>query len=119
MPTPGPIRRWLVVVVLVLPLSAWANIDEVGAAFRPPSPAEVQSLRALLAAPVPAGATYYALSRHFRAKDDAAVRLGEPETRIAVLREQVRLVPDDRAYFNLGSSLLSRGDLAEVPSSNS
>lgn len=90
-----------------------AQIDEINIGFRQLSPDETLRLRAILAEPVPQGALYETLRRHFRAKDVAAIRLGDYVAREAILRERVRLVPDDVALHNLGVALLERSEIEE------
>ena len=105
---------WMLTLFLAMfSLVAVAQIEEIDTDFRQLEPAEEQRLRAILAAPVPERALYVTLRSHFRAKDEAAVRLGDDAAREATLREQVRLVPSSTAQRNLGVTLLRRGEIEE------
>jgi tetratricopeptide (TPR) repeat protein len=103
-----------IAMACALATPAWAQADEIESSFRRMDPAEENKLRAVLAEPVPQGATFDALSRHFTTKDNAAVRLGDSPARIALLREAIKLLPYAVYKSNLASELLFLGDIDEA-----
>lgn len=95
------------------PLVTLAQYSEIGTIFRRLTPSQEQSLRAELAEPVPHGAMFESLRRHFTAKNLAAVRLGDAKAREEVLRQAAALLPDAAWKLDLGALLLQRGAVAE------
>jgi CHAT domain-containing protein len=88
---------------------ALAQGDEIETQFRQVNAEEEKKLRATLAEPIPDGAPIAVLRKHFQEKDAAALRLGEPALREAVMTEAVSRLPDPGFKFNLGLQLLKRG----------
>jgi CHAT domain-containing protein len=103
-----------VAMACALATPAWAQADEIESSFRRMDPAEESKLRAVLAEPVPQGGLSNALGKHFAAKDNAAVRLGDTSARIALLRDAIKLLPDAVYKSNLASELMSKGDFEEA-----
>ncbi len=89
--------------------SALAQTDEIETQFRQVSAEEDKKLRAILADPIPEGASHETLRIHFKEKDAAALRLGLPGLRETVLTQAVARLPDASFKFNLGHQLLNRG----------
>ena len=88
-----------------------AQDDEIETQFRQVSAEEDKKLRAILAEPVPDGATQDVLRKHFNEKDAAALRLGESGMREEILTEAVARLPDALFKNNLARQLLRRGQL--------
>lgn len=88
---------------------AFAQSDEIETQFRQINAEEDKKLRAVLAEPIPEGASPEVLRKHFNEKDAAAVRLGEPGIREGVLTQAVARLPDARLKFNLGRQLIKSG----------
>lgn len=100
-------------VLLVLAPGVRAQSDEIGEGFNKPDAAEEQRLRALLAQPVPDGALFETLRRHFREKEVAAFKLGDTAQIVSLRREAVRRLPDPVLKNNLARELLGQGQVVE------
>jgi CHAT domain-containing protein len=103
----------LLVCATLKPLPSWAQYDEIESHFRRPSASEEKSLREILAEPVPESALYEGLRRLFKEKRLAAARLGDEAAHEAVLRQAAARLPDAVWTFELGSRLISRGQIEE------
>lgn len=92
----------------------WAQTEEIESSFKKLSPAEEQRLRAVLAEPLLQGALHESLRQRIREKQAAALALSDASEREALLREAVRLLPDDAVFKNnLARTLLTKGNLDE------
>lgn len=113
----GAGRIWMLVLAAVfaaaLHAPAAAQYSEIATSFKRLSPAQEKALREEVAGPVPRGALFETLRRHFAAKNLAAARLGDVTAREAVLREAVQHLPDAGWKMDLGALLLARGELGE------
>lgn len=71
------------------------------------SPAEAQSLRAILQQPQPEGLTTQSLNQWYQNQDAAAFKLGDPNERERVLRAWFAASPNIDAKWSLGSYLMT------------
>ena len=90
-----------------------AQGDEIETQFRQVSAEEDKRLRATLAGPIPDGASLETLRKHFKEKDAAAIRLGEPLLRENVQREAIKRLPDPHLRNDLANSVFKRGQIEE------
>jgi CHAT domain-containing protein len=98
---------------LLTPLCLGAQPSDIASSLVRPSTGEEQRLRALLAEPIPHGASVAVLRQHFLAKEEASITLDEGDQREAVLRSAVALAPDGRFMNNLARQLIARGQWDE------
>jgi CHAT domain-containing protein len=71
------------------------------------SPAEAQTLRAILQQPQPEGLTTQSLNQWYQNQDAAAFKLGDPNEQARVLRAWLAASPNIDAKWTLGSFLMS------------
>ena len=90
-----------------------AQDKEIETQFRQVSAEEDKKLRAILAEPIPDNALLETLRKHFREKDAAAIRLGEPMYRENVQREAIKRLPDPYLRNDLANSVFARGQIEE------
>ena len=91
-----------------------AQTEQIESGFKKLSTAEEQRLRAVLAEPLPQNALHETLRQRIREKDAAVLALSDDSQREILLREAVRLLPNDPVYKNnLARTLLNKGSLEE------
>ena len=107
--------RWLYAALCLCAVGpALAQDAQLDASFRRVSPQEQQRLEAVLAAPVPQGATPEALDKHFVEKEVAAQMLGERVQREDTLRAWAAAVPNWVPRLNLALTYQYRQDYAQA-----
>jgi CHAT domain-containing protein/tetratricopeptide (TPR) repeat protein len=88
--------RCLVILVLAaFSFAAMGQNSDAESSFKRLSQEEAVNLRAVLAQPVPTSASNANLAEHFRAKRNAAERLGEIKAQIALYEQWVAALPQD------------------------
>ncbi len=103
----------LLICAAVCGAPSLAQDDEIETQFRQVSAEEDKKLRAILAEPIPEGASPETLRKHFIAKDAAAIRLAEPMLRENIQREAIKRLPDPHLRNDLAHSVLERGQIEE------
>ncbi len=101
-------------VWLIAGHGAWAQVDDLGAAFKKPDATEEKRLRAVLAEPVPQGVLSTTLRTQIYAKLAAAYQLGDAAAREAVFREAIKFLPDANLKFQLALVVSGNGGYDEA-----
>ncbi len=98
------------VLGLTLMCHASLALAQTAQALQLVSPEEARALRRTLSAPVPEGANAEQLREHFVAKDAAARRLADSDSRMAVAQQAMEKLPHDGRWpSNLGVLLQAQG----------
>lgn len=104
------IRSVALAIATVFSVSIWAQSTEFSAEFNRLDPQEQQRLRTILAEPTPQNASQKNLRGHFKAKEAAALKLGDEAQYEIVLRDAVRVLPDPVYKNNLSRRLILKGE---------
>ncbi|MDY7577808.1 CHAT domain-containing protein [Herbaspirillum sp. RTI4] len=91
-----------------------AQSDEIEESFKPHTPAEIAEFRAILAEPVPQNALNSSLQEHFRKKELAAEKLGEPDAIVAMFRQWAAVFPNGISWNNFANELMRVGAYDEA-----
>jgi CHAT domain-containing protein len=87
--------------------------EQLEQSFKKLSVEEESKLRALIAESIKRDAPMTEIRKQVNAKQLAAEKLGDPNIRLAQLKEAVEVLPDAQYRNNLGGELLMRGEISE------